>query len=462
MTVGRRALAAAMLLVGLAALVAAVPGVFVRATYGAHTTADEPHYLLTAISLAEDGDLDVGDELAAERYRPFHEADLPLQAAPQADGALRVPHDPLLPLYLAPAWWLGGWVGAKLGVAALAAGLAALTLWTAVRRFDAALVPATAAVGALSAAGTLAVYGGQLYPEVAAALAVAVCVAAATGPSRPATDATVVAGIVALPWLAVKYAPVAGVLTAVHLARRWRQGHRAVTVWTVLALGVAAAVYVGLHLRWYGGATVYAGGDFFREHGGQLSVVGTDPDYLGRARRLVGLLVDRDFGLAAWQPAFLLTVGGLAALGRARPAGTWLVLAPAAAGWLTATFVALTMQGFWFPGRQVVVVLPLLAIALARWASTRRWVLGATVVTGIAGLLTHGWLLVDGLARRLTLVVDFATVGNPLHQAWRSVLPNYLDVTTRTWVLHGSWTVALLALLVAGWRSAGTHERARA
>jgi hypothetical protein len=33
-----------------------------RATYGARVTADEPQYLLSAISLAEDRDLDIADE----------------------------------------------------------------------------------------------------------------------------------------------------------------------------------------------------------------------------------------------------------------------------------------------------------------------------------------------------------------------------------------------------------------
>ena len=33
-----------------------------------------------------------------------------------------------------------------------------------------------------------------------------------------------------------------------------------------------------------------------------------------------------------------------------------------------ATFVALTMQGWWFPGRQLVVVLPAAVLAIAWWA----------------------------------------------------------------------------------------------
>ena len=53
-----------------------------------------------------------------------------------------------------------------------------------------------------------------------------------------------------------------------------------------------------------------------------------------------------------------------------------------AAGWLVATFVALTMHGYWWPGRQVVVVLPALVLAVAWWlaTSTRRWPGAALVV----------------------------------------------------------------------------------
>ena len=63
----------AMALVAVLAFAAAAAGIGSRASYAAQTTADEPHYLLTALSLAHDGDLDVRDEFAAQEYRPFHE-----------------------------------------------------------------------------------------------------------------------------------------------------------------------------------------------------------------------------------------------------------------------------------------------------------------------------------------------------------------------------------------------------
>ena len=46
-------------------------GIGVRALYGAHVAVDEQQYLLTAISLAEDGNLDITDELAEQRWRAF-------------------------------------------------------------------------------------------------------------------------------------------------------------------------------------------------------------------------------------------------------------------------------------------------------------------------------------------------------------------------------------------------------
>ncbi|HTE69245.1 MAG TPA: hypothetical protein VK942_10875, partial [Actinomycetes bacterium] len=124
----------AMLAVGLVVAVGCAAGIAVPATHETQTTADEPQYLLTAISLATDRDLDIADELAGGRWRPFHALPLPQQTEPLAGGRRLSPHDPLLPLLLAAPVEVGGWVGAKLAMAAMAGLLAALLLWTAVRR----------------------------------------------------------------------------------------------------------------------------------------------------------------------------------------------------------------------------------------------------------------------------------------------------------------------------------------
>jgi hypothetical protein len=437
-----------MLVVGVLAFLAAAAGILVSATHETRTTADEPQYLLTAISLAEDGDLDIADELADGRWRPFHALPLPEQTEPLAGGRRLSPHDPLLPLLLAGPVAAAGWVGAKLAMAVMAGLLAALLLWTAVRRLGVPVATAVLAVAVLACSPPLAVYGSQVYPELPAALAVLAAAAALTTTGVPSVGATVVVGVavVALPWLGVKYAPVAAAVALVACWRLAREGRARRALALAGSLALAGVVFLVLHRWWYGGWTPYAAGDHFVS--GELSVVGTDPDYLGRGRRLVGLLVDRGFGLAAWQPAWLLAVPAVAALARRRPAGWTAIALPLAAGWLVATFVALTMHGWWFAGRQVVVVLPLAALAVAWWTGPDRRRRRLLAMAGAAGVLAFGWLVAEGAAGRVTWAVDFAATTNPLYRAWRLALPDYLAMSRWSWVLHVAW-LAFLAGLAA-------------
>ncbi len=449
-------------LVGLVVALGCAAGVPVRSAHGAQTTGDEPQYLLSAVSLAEDGNLDIADELAAERWRAFHEAQLPEQTALLPDGRRMSPHNPLLPVLLAPAVAVGGWVGGRLVLVALAGILAGLTLWVAVRRLGVrpAVAATVAAVAGLSP--PLATYGSQVYPELPAALVVMTGVAALTG--RPRTGGLLVtaAAVVMLPWLGVKYTPMAAVLVAGAAVRLMRAQRRGALTALVVGLTGSAVVYAAVHLSLYGGLTPYAAGDHFT--GGELTVAGTNPDYAGRSLRLVGLLVDRDFGLAVWQPAWLLVVPATAALVRRRPPGWALLTAVIAAGWLTATFVALTMHGWWWPGRQVVVVLPVGALVVAwyvEWwlrgqhatTSTTKRTVGVTglVTLGTAGVLAYGWAVVDGLRGRIAWAVDFFDTGNPLIRLGRVVLPDYRVLDTEAWVLHAAWIIVILALATAGW-----------
>jgi hypothetical protein len=366
--------------------------------------------------------------------------------------------------------------------------LAALLVWTAVRRFVVRLPTATLAAAVFALSPPLAVYGSQLYPELPAALATLAAVAALISPgtgkrptpgpggARPARElgafgptpgpdgvrgtVVVVGAVVALPWLGVKYVPVAAALALVACWRLVRDGRRRRALVLVGVLAAAGVAFLVLHRWWYGGWTPYAAGDHFVD--GELSVVGADPDYLGRGRRLLGLLVDRGFGLAAWQPAWLLAVPALAALLARRPRGWGAVAGPLAAGWLVASFVALTMHGWWFAGRQVVVVLPLAALAVAWWTGRdhRRPLLLA--VAGGVGVLAQLWLIAEGAAGRITWAVDATASANPLYRSWRLVLPDYLAMSGWTWALHGAWLVVLATWAVvasgAGQRLSRLHR----
>jgi hypothetical protein len=405
-----------------------------HATYGARLAVDEPQYVLSAISLAEDGDLDISDELAAERYRPFHGVDLPRQTYPDEHGRELSPHGPLLPVLLAVPVRLGGWVAAKATIAMLAGTLAALTAWIADRRLGVSRPVALAVTGAFACTGPLATYATQIYPEVPAALAVMVAVAAITARPSWRSLAVLVAAVVALPWLSVKYVLVAAALAAVALWRLRNVRRQAIAIAAVLA--VAGVVYLVVHRRLYGGWTPYATGDAFAESG-ELAALGDDPNYLSRSRRLIGLLVDDPFGLALWMPAWLLLPY---AVGRVRRVS--LLVIPLVAGWLTGTFVALTMHGWWWPGRQLVVVLPLAVVAVAVTADHIVLVRRLVAAGAVVGVVTWLWSTIEAITRRRTLVVDFAETGNPWVRLARLVLPDGRSPTATDSLLLAGWTLA--------------------
>jgi hypothetical protein len=437
-----------LVLVGLFVAAWVAPGIAAPAARSGHVTADEPQYLMTAISIGEDISLDISDERAEQRYRVFHRGEAPRQEAVRDDGSAVSPHDPLLPVLLAVPMLVGGWIGAKLALAALAGLLAAMLVWIAVVRFGVPTRVAVVTVLAFSCAAPLAMYGTQVYPELPAAVAVAFGIGALTGPLARRGLVTLVLVVVALPWLSVKYAPVAAALTLCALVALLRRGERARVVALVGGLASAAVVFVVAHVAWYDGLTPYASGSHFV--GGELTVVGNEPDYVGRSIRLVGLLLDRDFGLAAWQPAYLLAVPALWVLGARRPPGWWALAVPLAAGWLNATFVALTMHGWWWPGRQLVAVVPCVVLATAWWASTRVAVVRVLAALGIVGASIYAWLIAQSAIGGMRLIVAFESVSYPLVRAWRPLLPDYRDLQAADWAIHGVWlTLAAIAASAA-------------
>lgn len=437
---------AALFLVAGATFIAALPAIGARATYGARTTADEPQYLMTALSLGEDFALDISDEIAQGQFRSFHEVNLNPQTIDLNSSGQRLsPHDPLLPLLLAIPMRLGGWAAAKATLAAIAAATAAATLWLAVRRFDVSVRVGTVVVTAFFLSPPMLSYATQVYPEMPAALCVVVGLSAITGPLDRRAQGVALVSLVALPWLAIKYAPVAAVLAVAMLTRLWRHD-RAAALSRLALLGAAGVTYLVVHQRIYGGWSVYASGDHFV--GGQLQVIGENPNYVGRSRRLVGLLIDRGFGLMAWTPSFALVPAAIAATLRSRAWSATLLVATVVVGWAVATWVALTMHGWWWPGRQLVVILPAAIVAVAVVAERIRSLLIPVVVGGTLGFTSWLWLVVEASTGRRTLIVDFEQTSNPWYRTWSTLLPDHRNFDTRAIVLTCAW-VALLGTFSA-------------
>ncbi|MEE8602999.1 hypothetical protein [Euzebya tangerina] len=454
-----------VVLVGLLAAVISAVGIPARATYGAQVSGDEPYYLLTAQSLISDGDLDISDQIASGAYRAYHDLALDEQTVSLDTSGRRVsPHDPLLSVLLAPAMALpaaAAWPAAK-GLLAIVAGLTAgLTCWTAVRRFDVSAVTAGIVVGAAFGGIPLANYGSQVYPEMPAALLVVAIVATGTAPSlRWGHLAAIAAAVVALPWLSVKFTPVAGVLILTLLWRLWRDGRRRDAGAVVGFLAVAGVLYLVAHQLWYGGWTVYAAGDHFVADG-EFSVVGVEADYAGRTRRLVGLLVDRGYGLAAWSPLWLLAPAAVTVAGlRRHRSRTWL-LVPIAVGWSVATWVALTMHGWWSPGRQVVVVAPLIVVALAVAVDavrSRRTAHAVVLLAGLAGAVNWATSAVEAATGGPVLIVDFEESAAPVRRLLAPLLPDGVVGGLSADALLLAWFVGLVLTAVVAGRVLG-HRR---
>lgn len=448
----------AVVAVAVAGTLAAALGIGVRATPDEPVAVDEPQYLLTAQSIARDGDLDISNQLAQRSWREFTQVEPPPETVPFDDGSQVSPHDPLLPILLAvPTVFGGGYVAAKLVLSLLAGALAALLLWTAVRRYGVPLPLATIGVGTAAVSAPLAVYGQQIYPELPAGLACLAGVVAFTGSYRRRNLVLLALAVAALAWLSVKYVPVAAVLALLGVIRWWRAGRTRDAFGLVGALGVLAVSYALIHLAVWKGLTVYASGDHFTESG-QLGVMGDDPDYLFRSWRLIDLLVDSRYGLVAWQPAWLLLVPALAGLlatclnDRRAPAGRrrLVLLPPLAVGWLVATYPALTMHGYWWPGRQLVVVLPLAVLVILTWlAGTDRWVKPVAAGLGAVGVITYASVLVAGHRGELTWVRGFFDATLPTHQLLVPLLADYGDSRTNPVTTSNLVWLGVLAALAA-------------
>lgn len=103
------------IIVGLAIACFNQLGVPLRASHAARVNVNEPFYLLTTVSLLRDGDLDLRNDYALQRYRVWfdHPDELWHQSVPTADGRILSPHNAGLSVIILPAYAYGGVDGVK-------------------------------------------------------------------------------------------------------------------------------------------------------------------------------------------------------------------------------------------------------------------------------------------------------------------------------------------------------------
>jgi hypothetical protein len=425
---------------------------FASSDYGG----DEPHYLLTAKSVIDDGDFDVRNQRSRREWEEFYPYPLDRHGE-LTKGHAHEPHGAGFPVMIAPAFAIGGAKGVELFLAAIAALGAVLAYLLALR-----VVPDPWALGATLAVALsppLVAYGSAVYPELPAATALAggALLALRLGERVTRADAFGCFALLgALPWLGTKFVP-AGVVVGFFAVRALLRARR-----RTLALGSAELAlfsivfYVSMNEALYDGPTPYSA-DLPGESAPDAAFPG---GYLERAYRLVALLIDREFGLLRWAPVFALAGAGVWMLVRtrrerlarvvpdhARSEAAALVCALAlGAQLLVAAFLAPTMFGFWFPPRHLVAGL-LVAVPLVAWGLRRAPRLGTALA--LVGVAASGWLYADvrwgggGLA-----------AGRP-DAPWgplEAALPMFERGNTVAFVVAGVVGAALAGLCLFAWR----------
>ena len=314
-------------------------------------TGDEPHYMVEAQSLAQDGDLFLNNNYERQDHFAFYPFTLAPHTVP-GDTLHRAAHYPALPVLLAPVFFgatfhlqIEPYTAAKITMVLLAAMIATATIrfvWratrspiadsttTADRATTADRTPGTQYVGAACAffaciAYPYLAYADQIYPElIVGGLALipwlymhrnqhnaAVNSGNAFGsPREIASLLAALLAIVVMPFFHVKFALLATISGVVLMLHEWQRNRRDRLWFSAMVLVLGAGSFILFNVTFYGSVFgPYAGGP------GMFT-----QDF---ARRYAAYFLDGHYGILAMFPLFLWCVPGCLTL-RVHSDGPWL------------------------------------------------------------------------------------------------------------------------------------------
>ena len=416
----------------------------ILATRGASISGDEPFYLLTTQSLLDDGDFDLRNQYETRSYESFfdHPDGLWQQSAPLPDGQLLSPHNPGLSALVILGFAFGALVGTQVQLLIMAAATMALAFILAERLTGRPVISWIVTLG-VGLTATAFIYSSEVYPEFPAALALVLSLLVVTRqqPLGIADALLLTVSLTVMCWLGVKYAPLALLVSGYFLFRADQSGRIAL----VAAGAASAGFFAWFHLHLFGSLTPY-GVNVVYAGWNTSDILGGHIEWGERYYRLWGLFIDRRFGIGRWAPLLLVAVPGMALLAAAG-SGRRLVLSLIVAQMLIATFVALTMMGWWFPGRTMLTVLPLFVVPIvALIVKVPLWGRILAAVLGVLTVVTTAGLAKAGRAGEITIAVDPFDMSFPPFQGLSGLFPLYTWWTSETWWLTFLW-LALAGLV---------------
>ena len=402
------------------------------------TTGDEPHYLMSAQSLAFDGDFDLKNDYASRertlRVAPSFPLDTNFQAADyRGTGEYRPLHGGGLSVVLAGPTGLWGLTGARLAMVLISA-LLADQLYRLLRdlrfRRPYRLLAWIATVFCMP----VIVYTNQIYTEIPGALLLVVLIRIMVRPTlSPVALAFGSAACAGLAWLHVRYVPLSvGALAGLAVAAvgversasgSWLSSARssigrlrrtAWTRWRTLTVPLIVPYFVGMagllfaFHYWYGS---------FNFNSAYAIWGDTTVGDAGRNFVYEFVLTDLLNPVAGWIPFVPVHWIGLAGLGCLIARFGWPAAACVAvlAGYELLGASAGPLAGWHLPGRYLVIIIPLIAIPIALVIQTVRPalyvfipLLALSLVFAAAAVHMHQGLYPVGVKPRVFGVRDTA------------------------------------------------------
>lgn len=431
-------------------------------------TGDEPFYVMTALSIVRDGDLNEANNYARHDYQSFYPPDplpanwqgwpafprtLPPHPAHTIQPGLYSKHGLGVVLLILGPYVAGGRAAVVMFLNACAA-LVALNIYLLARRYIDSWGVALGLTALLAFSNPLMSYAYLIFPEIFAALAIVYAFRRAREPRNAGWQCLLVGlGLALLPWLHARFIPAVlglGLVLLPALLRDRSWGRRAALVLPPVLSAVALLLY------------------YFYIYGQPLPSTADHAgfsDLGGAINGFFGLFLDEQWGLLVYTPLYLLAFWSIVRFARAcrtDAAAMLAVLAP----YLALVAVYRVWWGEWGPpARYLAPIVPLLVVPIAWWLSKTdpRWATTSVLLLGLPGLAVMGAFVVapqlmynqpDGHSAL------FTALGALEERTWPKVLPSFQFYAASAWETRLSWSLALVGLVVLAPLLALARDRA--
>lgn len=421
-------------------------------------TGDEPYYLLSAHSLAEDGDLNFYDAARQQQWRRFYRGELSVPdecfSMFSKNGRSQYYYLPGIGTVLAitPGYKLAG----RLGVLLTTSLVGAWILVTVYHCAQALLKERRAALaGALLTAFSAPIfcYSQQNYPEIFAALLIILLVRFLFFAPASCCHYLVIGTCIGLlPVLHLKYIIVSFALLMLSLVAVWRRPG-----WLLLLVppALAAAAYVSFFYHLIGAPVPFAA---YRGDAQVALKMYLQPLSQLRNGSFLGLLFDQEFGLFIYAPVYLFVGLGMLLFRQMYRRHPFAGILP----FLACYYLYIASVRNWHAAefaRYLVPVLPIcgifICLCLARcrgfWFQCAVWVLASTsfLVTFLVTLLPD---LRYGLCNGMNPILERTSriVGIRL----TDFFPSFMCLSPWTWVLTSMYLTAIAVMTIYFYRRA--------